>query len=97
MNVLESPSHMLFECSNVMYNRRENLWQNVLQAAPEGMRVELRLMRKEEKTVYIMSGFKCDYIKEWSNLYSSMLDFCYTLYKRRQSINDGELTELLMM
>ena len=88
MNVIESPSHMLFECCNVMYNTREKLWQNVLQAAPGGMRVELRLMRKEEKTVFIMSGFKCDYIIDWSNLYSSMLDFCYTLYKRRQSSTD---------
>lgn len=89
MNVVECPSHMLFECCNDLYSTRENMWHNVLQSAPTGMREELRIMSSMDKTVFIMSGFKCDYVCEWSDLYFSVLDFCYAMYKKRQGY-DGE-------
>ena len=84
MYVAETAPHLLFEC--VYFSKsRQKLWQDVLDNAPCAMNLALNHMNSMEKSVFILSGFNCKYVPEWSLLYSAALNFCYYMYIERRS------------
>ena len=85
-NAKESVCHMLFDCESEVYAVRDALWHNILQSAPEALRAEIQRLCSEQKTVFILSCFRSDYIIEWSDIYSAVLQFCYLVYKQRHDI-----------
>jgi hypothetical protein len=80
---VETVCHMLFICEHWSLIR-ERMWQKVQESAPQALRLELDNMCSKEKTVFILSGLKCQFTAEWSDLYINLIDFCYELYTKRR-------------
>jgi len=82
-NVAETVEHLLFNCS-FFSEHRKPLWKDVLHNAPVALCQELDLMNSAQKTAFILSGLKCDFVAEWGNFYTAILNFCCALYKERR-------------
>ena len=73
--------HVLFECSS-MDNIRNVYWKNVENVMPTAMLKCFNKMSNSEKCNFILSGFKSQFIPEWTNLYISMCEFIYKVYTK---------------
>jgi hypothetical protein len=80
---IEDICHLLFKCPR-FNDIRNAKWKHVQDTAPLAMTMELDKMSAERRTVFILSGFQCDYVEEWNTLYTSVADFCYDMYKTRR-------------
>ena len=68
----------------MLHHTRQCWWPKVYDAAPSAMRAGIDTMNNEEKAVFLVSGFRCDYTPEWEELYIATINFCYVLYKQRR-------------
>ena len=78
----ETVSHMLFTCPKFS-NQRTYMWENVKLLCPKQLFLTMNDMHANDKTVFILSGFKCQYVQEWSDLYGAVLRYVTTLYEER--------------
>ena len=51
------------------FQRQSALWQTLTD------------MDFREKTVFIMSGLRSGYLREWNTVFEKLLDFIYVLFK----------------
>ena len=86
-NVIESTIHFLFECV-AFQDTRQLLWNNVIRYAPNAMCLELENMNSKKKCVFIMTGLHGSYIREWSDLYEAILNFCFKMYQQRRELEN---------
>ena len=84
---VETPSHLLFDCS-YNTNRRAVLWTRFIDHVPNALCQELHAMSSKEKTEFILSGFNCNFVPEWTHVYSAVLDYCYQLYQDRRELSN---------
>ena len=87
-NCSETPEHLLFDC-DYFDRKRAEMWYNVNCVLPAAMQEELHNMSSLHKAEFILSGFGCKFIPEWSDVYVEMCKFCYTMYNaRREELNN---------
>ena len=79
----ETVYHMLFDCE-AFSDTRNRMWSECEYNIPEAMFRELSVMSSKQKVEFIVSAFRCDYTDGWSDVYKTIADFCYTMYKERQ-------------
>jgi hypothetical protein len=86
-NVPESAHHLFFDCDR-FDNTRQYAWQSVLQNSPAALRQEFNKMSSKDKTTFIGSGFMCNFVPEWDELYIASIHFCYALYRERRDTEE---------
>ena len=69
--------HILFEC-NCCDLIRGQLWQNVLHACPDRLKLELIKMDKISCTKFILNAMNCKYVNKWRPIYITLCQ-SYTL------------------
>ena len=74
-----SAEHFIFECK-FGSELRNVLWDEVLRNSPGVMGLMLREMSYAERVIFILSGFKCTYVKEWGKFYSICCKFIAQIY-----------------
>ena len=78
---------MLFDCRNdELGYKRQQLWQHVVNVAPQAMVKDLESMNSDDRLVYIISGFKSTYLTEWLDLYQMLCNFVFQMYTECQKI-----------
>ena len=84
--------HVLFRCSE-MVDIREKKWTQVVNSMPPGMAACVEAMVNDnEKTKFVLSGLRCDYlIEEWGLILVNISEFVYAMYKNRKLIYDATL------
>ncbi len=82
---LEDVAHMLFECETLKHHRDE-LWTLTLQHVPTGMVESMLLMGSGEKTLFLLSGLRAEYTREWQDSYEAIARFIDSLYKCRSTL-----------
>jgi hypothetical protein len=85
----ESVSHLLFMCSNQQLSaQRDKSWQRVSDVIPMALNDSFQHMTDELRTVFILSGMRCTYVKEWEIIYEQLADFVYNMYKEHSLIEE---------
>ena len=83
----ESTIHVLFDC-NKLRECRSQMWNNVTESMPEGLKLEMDSRDNTEKAIMLLSGFGQSFIHEWTQLYSNSARFVHTMYKKRSQLYD---------
>ena len=78
----DSPTHVLFECPEISGKRTE-LWGSVTNSMPSALSSDIDNLNNKEKTVFILSGFRGEYIPEWKMTYVCVARFVHEMYKER--------------
>ena len=72
--------HILFECQELS-NTRTHGWGECIRMMPQAMQNDVEEMSVKEKTMYIASGMKSEWIQdEWLGIYQKMICFVSKLY-----------------
>ena len=53
---------------------------------PRAMRDEFFNMNNDNKAIFILSGFKCEYCPEWVYIYKAIAKFVYEMYCKRKQM-----------
>ena len=87
-NSPETTEHFLFDCDHFDRIRGE-LWQSVHRVLPAAMQEELHNMSSLQKAEFLLSGFGCQFVPEWSDVYIQVCKFCYTMYNVRRDVQNN--------
>ena len=83
--VTEDVCHMLFKCPGLSQHR-ERETPALLNALPGVMKNEILGMSDCDKTIFLMSGLRSDYIPEWNTAFVAAADYVSILYRARESV-----------
>ena len=72
-------THILFDC-RFLDDIRNAQWQNVIDKCPSALSDSINVMSSKEKCSLLLSGLNCEFICEWYEMYSAILDFVYQVY-----------------
>ena len=67
-------SHVLFECKSIDQSRIQ-AWLKIANHAPSALWKCMNRMIDNEKTVFILSGFRTNYVKDWFCLYEHVANY----------------------
>ena len=81
----DSPEHILFWCE-VLSQIRDNHMQRIISEMPRALQLSFESMPPSEKVVFLISGFRCEYTREWSQIYKECANFVFSMYKERHNI-----------
>ena len=89
LRVNENFKHVLFEC-NELEETRQIEWRKVLINMPQGMRNSMRSgdMPSELAPGLLVSCLGGTYIRQWSGIYMTLLDFVCRMYTKRSDMYD---------
>ena len=76
-----SVEHIVFECE-INHDIRTNLWEVVLETCPHQMILEMNAMSTYQRIEFILNGFFCPYVSEWTPLYISLCNYIYCVYNQ---------------
>ncbi len=80
----ESVSHMLYRCPGLLEERvRET--PRLLDSLPGVLSREIQGMSDDEKTVFLLSGLRSDYIVEWNDSFLAVAHFVSCMYHAREN------------
>ncbi len=81
--VTETVSHTLFVCPR-LEDTRSVVWTGFLQQVPPPMRECVLAMTYQDRTEFILSGFRSQYINDWQPLYETIARFVACIFRERQ-------------
>ena len=89
LRVNENFKQVLFEC-NELEETRQIEWRKVLINMPQGMRNSMRSgdMPSELAPGLLVSCLGGTYIRQWSGIYMTLLDFVCRMYTKRSNMYD---------
>ena len=81
LNVMDSITHVVFECpeSEIM---RQNLMREVAEVAPPLLNNHFQMMPNYNKTLFLLSGLNDAYVCEWDLMYHAMLNLVIVMYNQ---------------
>ena len=71
--------HIIFECNRTQ-RTRSMLWDEVLECCPQRLRMDIILMNNTQKSELLLNCFNCDYVVEWTHLYTAVCRFVSIMY-----------------
>ena len=83
---IESVEHVLFQCTYFEYIRKP-LWAKILRCCSVTLRTEIINMNTNERTIFFLSGMRT-YVPEWDDVYTSILNYCYSIYVARREMGE---------
>ena len=87
LNVKETPHHILFKCEAEEYLIvRTTLWNRVTEKMPYALKQSVYHMTVEENSKLILTCLGGSFIKEWTELYTSISIFISKMYITRDII-----------
>ena len=90
-NGLDSPTHILFECTQ-LFELRSLKWQDIKHSCLSPLIVSLETMNDYDKCTFILNGFNIEYTQEWKAMYDTISDFVYhlcTMYDKQCANEDN--------
>ena len=71
--------HILFECRFGSDMRRIK-WGDIINSCPESLAIELNRMSATERSKFMLNAFRCNYVHEWHQIYTSVSEFIFQMY-----------------
>ena len=71
--------HVLFECTELSAVRTP-LLVTVYRCMPAAMNDCFKMFSNRQKTVFLSSGLKCEFVEEWADIYKSIVYFIAEMY-----------------
>jgi len=91
----ETVCHLLMTCQALRY-KRQALWAEVVQCAPEAMLASLESMTLQARTIFLINGLNSDYVMEWQLLYEKIALYISILYITRcNTIRDTNIRDIV--
>ena len=87
-------THMMFECEKIK-EYRTNEWSSLERKMPEQMRVDVESMPTEEKSMFLLSCMNGKPVKEWQNVYESIVIFCDNVIQQWCNVNSCDEIEVV--
>ena len=84
---LDHSCHVLFNCVSLEVKRNLCI-EKIRKAMPIAMWEDFVKMQDLSKTSLMLSGFQCQYTKEWNNLYIEVVKFVYSMYSLSRELYD---------
>ena len=85
---IDSPKHVLFECSN-LHELREKLLKDTMQSMPNRMARDFKDLDIDEATNFVLYAFNCTtYVQEWADIMANLSRFVYYMYRKRAELLD---------
>ena len=81
-NRRDNALHVLYECPQLL-STRGSAWLDVINSMPDAMAEHTRGRTDHDKLIFILSGLKGGYIREWQEIYKRIADFVYSMYCAR--------------
>ena len=78
--VTEDVCHLLFKCPGLL-ERRETDMQLLLDALPGVMKSEFLDMDDYSKTIFLLSGLRSGYIREWNAAFLAVCNYTSDMYR----------------
>ena len=75
----DNPQHVMFECVELKICRDKS-WPLVIRSMPRGMAREIETMNAKEATAFVLAGFRCPFIPEWTEVYEKLALFVFNMY-----------------
>ena len=79
-------THILFECESVQ-DQRVIEWSSVRQKMPSKMKKEVEIMSSQQKSNYLLSCFNSKPMREWQEVYESVLLYCENMINKWTNVN----------
>ena len=71
--------HVLFECTVLSAVRTPHL-VTVYRCTPAAINDCFKMFSNRQKTVFLLSGLKCEFVEEWADIYKSIVYFIAEMY-----------------
>ena len=78
----EFVAHHMFVCKyDHLIRERLRLWKSVQDSGPRNLVTHMEMLNPLDRLQFILAGFNCQFMPEWSDLYQSLCKFTYNMYK----------------
>ena len=87
MTQRDNGQYVLFVCPG-LDTVCSRAWDSILRSMPDPLVVELRNSNIKTKCEIILLGLKFRFVREWTEIYLNIGNFCHDIYSKRKSLYD---------
>ena len=77
---VENVEHILFDCTATNM-RRQDRWNFVKLKSIPNLIDGIERMASEDKVMFILNAFNCEYVPDWEVTYTAILNFVNNMYE----------------